>query len=90
MKISRSAGLEFRTWVGKKDIILQFFYTNYKLEKEVRHVRPVCVWYGSSSYHQGEQWFLNAWDLSRRDFRNFAMRDMTEVIQYEEKAKEDA
>jgi len=58
---------------------LTFMYTNYKMETERRHVLPMRVWYGSSAYHQGEQWFLNALDLDKNEYRNFAMRDMKDV-----------
>jgi hypothetical protein len=59
--------------------LLRFRYTNYKLETENRRARVLSVWYGSSEFHQGEQWFLMARDVDRDAIRHFAMRDMSEV-----------
>lgn len=58
---------------------IHFRYTNYQMETERRRARVKYFWYGSSRYHQGEQWFVNAFCLDREDYRDFAMRDMTEV-----------
>jgi len=59
--------------------ILYFRYTNYKMETENRRVMAVSIWFGSSQYHQGKQWFLKARDLDRDALRDFAMRDMSDV-----------
>lgn len=59
--------------------VLCFRYTNYKMETEWRKAKPNYVWYGTSQYHQGEQWFMNALDLDKDEVRNFALRDMSEV-----------
>lgn len=59
--------------------ILNFRYTNYKMQTEQRKARVMSVWYGTSEYHQGEQWFMMAYDMDRESIRNFAMRDMSDV-----------
>jgi hypothetical protein len=59
--------------------IIRFNYTNYKLETEWRRAKVKHFWFGSSTYHTGEQWFCNAFCLDRNDYRNFALRDMREV-----------
>jgi len=58
---------------------VRFRYTNHKLETEWREVTVLGVWWGASKFHQGEQWFLRAFDPSRNEERNFAMRDMRSV-----------
>lgn len=58
---------------------LRFYYSNYKGEKEWRRVSVSHIFYGSSPYHQGPQWFLAATDLDKNVFRQFAMRDMSQV-----------
>ena len=57
----------------------RFYYTNYKGENEWRRAAVHSVFYGSSPYHQGSQWFVEAMDLDKMEMRNFAMRDMTQV-----------
>lgn len=69
--------------------IIHFRYTNHKLETESRRARIMSVWYGTSEYHQGEQWFLMARDLDRDAIRNFAMRDMTGVTTVAAKLSDD-
>jgi predicted DNA-binding transcriptional regulator YafY len=64
-------------FTAREDV--NFLYTNYKLETERRRVKPIKVWYGSTQYHTGPQWFLHALDLDKDEERNFAMRDMSEV-----------
>jgi len=59
--------------------IIRFNYTNYKLETEWRRAKVKNFWFGSSTYHTGEQWFCHAFCLDRNDYRNFALRDMREV-----------
>lgn len=58
---------------------IRFNYTNYKLETEWRRARVEVFWFGSSTYHTGEQWFCYAYCLDRNDYRNFALRDMRDV-----------
>jgi predicted DNA-binding transcriptional regulator YafY len=51
-------------------------YTNHRGETSVRRLEPVQVWFGSTQWHHEPQWFLNARDLDKREYRDFALRDM--------------
>jgi hypothetical protein len=55
---------------------IRFHYTNHKLETEWRRAQVERFWYGSSSFHTGDQWFMRALDVDRNEYRNFALRDM--------------
>lgn len=48
-------------------------YRNHRGEEAVRRVLPDRIWYGSSPYHPGDQWFLKAWDFDKQAERDFAM-----------------
>lgn len=50
-------------------------YTNHRGATEVREVVPAFWWYGTSSYHGGEQYFMQAYCKSRKAFRDFAFKD---------------
>ena len=67
--------------VPDKKTTLRFYYVNYRMEREQRLAEVHSFFYGSSSYHQGSQWFMHAMDLDRKEFRDFAVRDMTEVTE---------
>lgn len=53
--------------------LVQFDYCNYKGEKETRLVRPIKIWFGSTSFHPEPQWLLEAFDVVRGETRDFAM-----------------
>ncbi len=61
------------------DDTIRFHYTNHKLETEWRRARVEFFWFGSSTFHTGEQWFCCAMCLDRDEYRNFALRDMRNV-----------
>jgi hypothetical protein len=42
-------------------------------------LEPVQVWFGSTQWHPEPQWFLNARDLEKREYRDFALKDMRPV-----------
>jgi predicted DNA-binding transcriptional regulator YafY len=51
-------------------------YTNHRGERAVRHIQPLEVFFGVSEYHTERQWLLFAYDIDKKDMRNFAMRDI--------------
>lgn len=51
-------------------------YRNHRGEFAFRTITPTGVYYGTNRYHQGEQWLLEAWDLGKKDYRDFAMKDI--------------
>lgn len=50
-------------------------YRNWRGEVSTRTITPITVWWGKSEYHEGEQWFLRAYDHDRNAKRDFAMKD---------------
>lgn len=55
-----------------------FEYRNHRGVHSARHVAPVKVWFGVSPYHDGPQWFLQAFDLDKGSAtRDFAMKDIS-------------
>lgn len=55
---------------------VSILYTNYRGETAVRRVRPERIWFGSTEWHPGDQWLLDAIDLERNVSRSFAMKDI--------------
>lgn len=58
---------------------LEFDYTNYKGEQSHRRVIVHSVGYGSNEWHPEPQWLMYALDLDKNEFREFAMKDMSNV-----------
>lgn len=50
------------------------YYTNWKGKTELRKVRPIEVWFGSTQYHEEPQWLLRAFDVEGK-LKDFALRD---------------
>lgn len=51
-------------------------YTNHRGETRIRIICPMKIWHGVSPYHEGAQWFLDAFDIDNQVVRSFAMRDI--------------
>lgn len=51
-------------------------YTNYRGETTVRRIQPIRIWFGTSEWHEGSQWFLEAVDLDKAAERSFALSDI--------------
>jgi predicted DNA-binding transcriptional regulator YafY len=63
--------------MGKNAIIpLTFTYTNYKGIISNRKVMPINLYWGSTEYHEGDQWLLKAFDLGKDEIRIFAVKDI--------------
>jgi len=74
---------EMRAWqiknhlsslVNKEELI--FNYVNWKGEEGQRRVSPVRVWFGATEFHVSRQWFMLAYDLDKKQMRDFTIKDM--------------
>jgi hypothetical protein len=51
-------------------------YTNHRGEFAERRIHPMNVWYGSTKWHPERQWFLDALDYDKGEYRDFALKDI--------------
>ncbi len=58
---------------------VRFTYTNWRGELSQRHVELYGAFWGATKWHPEPQWFVNGFDLDKREHRDFAMRDMIGV-----------
>lgn len=65
-----------------KDKVVNFNYKNWRGVKSRRKVVVAGIQYGSNDYHKEEQFLLHCFDLEKREYRSFALKDITglEVI----------
>ena len=61
---------------GDAGAVINIRYTNHRRETAYRRIRPIRIWYGSTPWHSGDQWFLDAFDLEKNEERSFAMIDI--------------
>lgn len=59
---------------------LKFLYKNWKGEESIRHVVPVEMFFGDTDFHKETQWFLKAYDISKLDMRDFAVKDIIKFL----------
>ena len=50
--------------------------TNHRGKRAVRTVLPTGIWFGTSKWHEGQGWFLEAWDEGKGAWRTFRMDDI--------------
>lgn len=56
--------------------IVTIEYTNWKGARAKRKIDPINMYFGKTEHHQDPQWLLRAYDLDKKDYRNFAMKDI--------------
>ncbi len=55
-------------------------YTNWRNETAVRTIVPISLRWGSTEWHTEEQWLLKVWDVERKDYREYALRDIKKFL----------
>ena len=58
---------------------IEFDYMNWKGDKAKRRVEVGEFHYGSNEYHKEPQWLMDAYDLDKKLYRMFAMKDMSNI-----------
>lgn len=58
---------------------IYFTYRNYQGKVNQRKVVPQKIWFGHSEYHDNAQWFMRGFDLSKNDWRDFALTDISDL-----------
>lgn len=59
---------------------LKFRYKNWQGEVAVRRIIPIEIWYGHTEFHSQEQWLLKAFDVEKKEERDFAINDILEFL----------
>ena len=58
---------------------ITFSYLNWRGEASQRHVETYRVYWGATEWHPEPGWLLSAFDIEKREHRQFAMKDMSNV-----------
>ncbi len=59
-----------------KSLCVFIDYTNWKGERRVREVSPVNISFTRTEHHPKTEWILRAWDVEKRAYRDFAMKNI--------------
>ena len=54
-------------------------YLNHRGAITERNVVPIELWYGLSEWHDGEQWFMKAYDIDKHAEREFALMNIKNI-----------
>lgn len=65
---------------------VKLVYTNYKGETSERHIIPKGMNWGSTPWHPEPQWLVVAYDLDKKAYRDFALRDFRGPMEVVSKA----
>lgn len=65
---------------GKRieDIAIKVLYKNWKGEVNLRAIIPISIHYGSTEFHKEDQWLMKVWDVDKKDYRTYALKDIQE------------
>lgn len=53
-----------------------FDYKNHRGEIALRRIQPSRISFGNSAWHTVRQWLLHGFDLDKKAYRTFAMKDI--------------
>ena len=48
-------------------------YKNHRGEIKERHLQPLCIYWGKTEYYPDYQWIMKAYDLEKKEERDFAL-----------------
>lgn len=63
-----------------EDIALKVRYKNHRGEVAERKIIPLKIYFGEVEFHNGEQWLMDVYDLDKKAYRTYALRDIQEWI----------
>lgn len=55
---------------------VRIHYTNWRGETSWRRIIPRKLYHGTSEFHEGEKYLLDAFDVEKRVMRTFLMEDI--------------
>jgi predicted DNA-binding transcriptional regulator YafY len=65
---------------------LEFDYLNWRGEQARRCVNPLSIRFGTSEWYRDPTWLLMAWDIDKKDRREFAIDRMRNIKQMDRPA----
>lgn len=55
---------------------MKIVYTNYKGSTDERSIEPIYIRFEENNPYHGKWFILNAYDYDKKDFRDFALKDI--------------
>lgn len=56
--------------------LVRIQYRNHRGEVNWRTIEPLELWYGDTEWHPDPQWLLKAFDHDKKEWRDFAVKDI--------------
>lgn len=57
-------------------------YRNWRGVESARDIEPKELRFGSNEWHQDPQWLVDAYDMDKRSFREFAVSGILEIEEW--------
>lgn len=61
-----------------EDVAIKVVYKNWKEEVSLRTIIPLSIYFGNTEFHKDGQWLMKVWDVDKKDYRTYALRDIQE------------
>jgi predicted DNA-binding transcriptional regulator YafY len=58
---------------------ISFDYTNWRGEKSRRRVHPIRIYFANTPWHPNTQWLMEGYDLDKKEMRDYALADMSNI-----------
>lgn len=55
---------------------ISVIYRNWRGEVGQRRILPRQIEFKATEWHPEPQWIMHAWDLDKKEWRDFALKDM--------------
>jgi len=65
---------------GLESSTVEVIYKNWRGETRPRKIIPLDFHYGNTEWHPDNQLLLRVWDLEKKDYREYAVRDIVEWV----------
>lgn len=62
------------------DAAIKLIYKNWRGEISERKIIPLSVFWGENKFHKGEQWLMKVFDLDKKDYRTYSLKDIKEWV----------
>jgi predicted DNA-binding transcriptional regulator YafY len=58
---------------------MAIIYRNHRGETKFREIIPRRMFYGTTQWYEGRQWYLEAYDFEKKEMRTFAMAHIIRI-----------
>mgnify|MGYP001561727411 CR=1 FL=1 len=65
-----------------KEVSIKLKYKNWRGEVGEREIIPISIYFGETDFHKEKQWLMKVYDLDKKDYRDYALKDIEEWVKF--------